>query len=133
MGQMTWADALLAFLVSHAAGDILLQTDWQAQNKAKGLVEGGPSRRALSHHIGGYMTAFLPPLFRVGRERGVRRMAIVAGLVAIPHVAVDDGSLVRLWLHRVKRSSDPPTALVIAVDQTFHVLSLLGAAVVATS
>ncbi|MBV8734338.1 MAG: hypothetical protein JO120_06120, partial [Solirubrobacterales bacterium] len=50
---------------------------------------------------------------------------------AVPHMLVDDGRLVELWLREVKRAQHPPAALAVAVDQSFHVISLLGAALVA--
>ena len=56
---MTWFAAFLALLVSHAVGDVLLQTDWQAVNKVRGL--GDPlARRALAAHIATYTAAFVP-------------------------------------------------------------------------
>jgi hypothetical protein len=40
---------------------------------------------------------------------------------------------VELWLHEVKRASQPPPALAVAVDQSFHVICLLGAALLAAA
>lgn len=130
--EVTWPAALLALLVSHVAGDVLLQTDWQAQYKTKGLADG-LGRRALVSHIGTYTLAFVPALAWVGRAKGVARALAVGGLVAGPHLVIDDGWLVRAWLGKVKRAQTPPAALAIAVDQSFHVLSLAAAALVAAS
>jgi hypothetical protein len=129
---MNWSAALLALLVSHAVGDVMLQTEWQAVTKVAGLraVEG---RRALLRHVTTYTLAFLPALAWVAAERDVARAVAVGGLVALPHLLVDDGSLVRLWLREVKRSGPAPPALAIAVDQSFHLLCLLGAALVAAA
>ena len=55
----------------------------------------------------------------------------VGALVAIPHLLIDDGHLVRIWLRDVKHAREPALSLWIAVDQTFHVLCLLGAALAA--
>lgn len=128
---MSWSSALLAFLVSHAGGDVLLQTNWQAQNKAGGLGEDKIARRALSRHLATYTMAFVPALLWIGKDKGVGRAISVAGLIAVPHLIIDDGRLARAWTRQVKQASESPTALLIAVDQSFHVVSLLGAALVA--
>jgi hypothetical protein len=128
---MSWSAALLALLVSHVEGDILLQTDWQALNKAGGLGDDKLARRALSRHLATYTMAFLPALVWIGKDRGARRAVSVGGIVAVSHVIIDDSRLVHAWTRRVKHATEPPAALLIAVDQSFHVLSLLGAALVA--
>ena len=129
---MTWSAALLALLVSHAVGDILLQTDWQATHKSSGL--GDPlGRRALVRHVAVYMVAFIPALVWIGSETSVWRTIAVAALVAIPHLLIDDGTLVRTWSREVKGIPSPALGLAIAIDQTFHVLCLLAAALVAAA
>lgn len=128
--QVTWPASLLVLLVSHVVGDVLLQTDWQAQHKTKG-IEDGLGRRALARHVGTYTLAFIPALAWVGRGRGATRALAVGALVAGPHLLIDDGRLVRAWLRGVKRAQTPPAALTIAVDQSFHVVALAGAAVAA--
>jgi hypothetical protein len=52
-------------------------------------------------------------------------------LVAATHLAIDEGRLVRIWLRKVKHAVSPSPALSIAVDQSFHLLCLFGAALVA--
>jgi hypothetical protein len=52
-------------------------------------------------------------------------------VIAVPHLVLDDGNFVRLWLRVVKRAPDPSPALTISVDQTFHVVCLVGAAALA--
>jgi hypothetical protein len=127
---VSWSEALLALLVSHAVGDVLLQTDWQARTKVRGV--GDPvGRRALARHISTYMLAFLPALVWIAAEATILRAIAVGALVSIPHLVIDDGRLVSAWLRKVKRAADPTTALSIAVDQTFHIVCLLGAALVA--
>lgn len=128
--RITWPAALLALLVSHVVGDVLLQTDRQAQDKPRGLGDD-LGRRALASHVGTYTLAFVPALAWIRRSRGLARALAVGGLVAGPHLAVDDGRLVQAWLRGVKRAPTPPPALVIAVDQSFHVTSLAVAALVA--
>lgn len=127
---MTWSAALLALLVSHIVGDVLVQSDWQAINKVRGL--GDPTaRRALLLHVTTYTLTFAPALIWIGAKTTVWRAVGVGGLVAIPHLVIDDGHIVRYWLRDVKRTPEPPLALVIAVDQSFHVLCLFGAALFA--
>jgi hypothetical protein len=125
-----WPAVLLALLVSHMAGDFLLQTEWQAVNKGA-AISGGNGRRALLRHVATYMMAFLPALRWIGSQRGTRRAAEVGLLVGLPHLVVDEGWLVQTWLRAVKGASEPETVLAIAVDQTFHVVCLFGAALAA--
>jgi hypothetical protein len=127
---MSWAEVLVALLVSHAVGDVLLQTEWQAITKTGGLTAAG-SRRALLSHLGTYCVAFLPALVWVAVDHSPAR-AIVAGVViATSHLVIDDGRLVRLWLRDIKRAQNPSSGLVIAVDQALHLLCLLAAAFIA--
>jgi Protein of unknown function (DUF3307) len=129
---MSWSAALLALLISHAVGDVLLQTDWQALNKVRGF--GDPlSRRALAHHLATYILGFAPALVWIGSKTSAARAIEVAVLVAIPHLLIDDGRIVRLWLHRVKGVQRPGAALTIAVDQSLHLVCLLGAALLAAA
>ncbi len=127
---MSWAAAFAALLVSHLAGDFLLQTDWQARNKVSGL--GDPvGRRALASHTLTYTLAFLPALAWIAAQTSPARAVLVGILVAGPHVLIDDGTMVRAWMLRVKHVSAPNTGLAVAVDQSFHALCLLAAALVA--
>lgn len=129
---MTWPAVLAAFLVCHLAGDLLLQTEWQALTKVRGL--GDPEgRRALMAHVLTYMLPYLPVLVWIGDERGVPRAVVVALLIALPHVLVDDGRLVGVWLRQVKHSPDPAPSLRLMVDQSFHVVCLFAVAVLAAA
>jgi hypothetical protein len=127
---VSWSAALLALLVSHAVGDVLLQTDRQARLKARGF-EHTTGRRALGSHVASYMLAFLPALVWIGLEKDAVHALAVAVIVAVTHLGIDDGRLVKAWTRNVKRTADPAAGLLIAVDQTFHVLCLLGAALIA--
>jgi Protein of unknown function (DUF3307) len=127
---MTWPPVFAAFLVCHLAGDLLLQTEWQALTKVRG-VNDPEGRRALMAHVLTYLVPYLPALVWVGENRGLLRPVVVAALIALPHVAVDDGRLVRVWLREVKHSPDPAPSLRLMVDQSFHVVCLLGVAVLA--
>ncbi len=129
---MTWPAVLGAFLVCHLSGDFLLQTEWQALTKVQGLgtVEG---RRALRNHVATYTLVFLPPLIWIAHDRSVLGAIGVAALIAVPHVAVDDGRLVAQWMTSVKHAPQATPGLRLMVDQSFHVVCLLAAALVAAS
>jgi Protein of unknown function (DUF3307) len=129
---MSWPAVFAAFLVCHLAGDLLLQTEWQALTKVRGL--GDPEgRRALIAHATTYTLPYLPVLVWIGLDRGVVRAVVVAVLIAVPHVFIDDGRFVAAWLHQVKHSPDPAPSLRLMVDQSFHVVCLLAVAVLATA
>jgi hypothetical protein len=127
---VSWPAALLALLVSHVAGDVLVQSEWQAQMKVRGFADP-VGRRALIRHIATYMLAFLLALAWIGAETSVLRAVAVGALIATTHLLIDDGRLVDAWLRKVKRAGNPAPALSIAVDQSFHILCLLGAALIA--
>ena len=130
--RLGWPAVLLTMLASHLTGDFLVQTEWQAINKAGGLRQSR-SRKALLAHVVAYTASFSPALVWIGGRTSVRRALIVAGAVALPHLVVDEGRLVDVWLRKVKRAPQPPPELAVAVDQSFHVLCLLGAAVLAAA
>jgi hypothetical protein len=129
---MSWPPVFAAFLVCHLAGDLLLQTEWQALTKVRGLNDP-EGRRALMAHALTYTLPYLPVLVWIGHDQGVARAVLVALLIALPHVAVDDGRFVRVWLRQVKHSPDPAPSLRLMVDQSFHVVCLLGVAVLAAA
>lgn len=81
---MNWSSALLAFLVSHAGGDVLLQTNWQAQNKGGGLGDDKVARRALCHHLATYTMAFVPALLWIGKTRASAGRSPLEGLSRCP-------------------------------------------------
>jgi hypothetical protein len=127
---MSWPPVFAAFLVCHLTGDLLLQTEWQALTKVRGL--GDPEgRRALMSHGVSYTLPYLPALVWVATDRSVVRAVVVAVLIALPHVVVDDGRFVGVWLRQVKHSPDPAPSLRLMVDQSFHVVCLLGVAMLA--
>ena len=129
---MTWTGVLLALLISHMVGDVLLQTDWQAVNKTRSPREQ-EGRRALLQHVTVYTVAFVPALVWIGAHATVGRVIVVGAVVAIPHLLIDDGTIVRAWVRHVKGAARPSLGLLIAVDQSFHVLCLLGAALIAVA
>ena len=107
---MNWVSVFASFLVAHMVGDYLFQTDWQARNKRGGL-SGGVAFRALVSHVTTYTLAFAPALIWIGQELDAGWALLAAALIFLPHLVLDDGRVVRLWL-------------AASVDQSFHVLSL---------
>jgi hypothetical protein len=128
---MTWAAVYVILFVSHIAGDFLLQTEWQALNKPGGLGRSREARRALRNHALTYTLAFVPGFVWVATERGDALPVLLALLVTLPHVIVDDGRLLRSWMHEVKHCADPAPGLVIMVDQSWHLVLLLPVALLA--
>jgi hypothetical protein len=79
------------------------------------------------------MLAFVPALVWIGHDTSVARAAGVGALVAVPQLLIDDGDLLRGWLRSVKHSPDHALGLRIGVDESLHVVCLLGAALIAAS
>ena len=130
---MAWPEVYLAFLISHLAGDFLLQTEWQAMNKRGGLRQHPEGRRALLLHGLTYTATYVPALIWLGSDIGALGAIACALAVTLPHVLIDDGRFLFAWMSRVKHNDRPDTWLVAAVDQTFHLVCLLPVAVVAAS
>lgn len=129
---MSWVAVALAFLASHLAGDFLLQTDWQARHKTGGLGRDAVARRALATHVLTYMAAFVPALVWVASSLGAWRTVGLAALVAAPHLVVDDRRAVDAWTRAVKRAPALAPEVQMAVDQSFHVVCLVGVALLAS-
>jgi hypothetical protein len=127
---VSWVSVLAGFLVAHMVGDYLLQTDWQARHKRGGLSGDRVARRALVSHVTTYTLAFLPAFIWIGVELDVAWAILAAILVYVPHLIIDDGRVVALYLLRVKRADGLNLGLAASVDQSFHVLSLFLAAMV---
>jgi hypothetical protein len=125
---VSWVSILAGFLVAHMVGDYLFQTDWQARNKRGGLSGEGASRRALLTHVTTYTLAFLPAFIWIGSELDAAWAVAAAALVFIPHLIIDDGRLIAIYLVRVKGVEATNFGLASMVDQAFHVLTLFLAA-----
>ena len=121
---MSWVSVLAVFFVAHMVGDYLLQTDWQARHKMDGLGGDPVARRALLAHVATYPLAFVPAFIWIGDELGAGWAALAAALVFIPHLVVDDGRVIRLYLTRVKHAEASDPRIAAPVDQAFHALSL---------
>jgi hypothetical protein len=129
---MNWPAVMIVFLVCHATGDLIFQTEWQALTKGRGLGDH-EGRRALMRHVTGYTLAFLPAIIWVAIDRSVLGAIGIAFLIAIPHLLIDDGRFTQMWLHDVKHAPQPAPSLRLMVDQSFHVVCLLAAALIAAS
>ena len=130
--DLTWTSLFAAFLVCHLGGDLLLQTEWQALTKVRGL--GDPEgRRALLAHVATYTLVYTPALAWIGAGRTPARAVGTAALIGLPHLVVDDGRFVRGWLRQVKHSPEPEPSLRLMVDQSFHVVCLFTVAMLAAS
>lgn len=114
-------------LLAHVVGDWLLQTEWQAQNKASHWG-------AMAAHIVVYHTALLAVLWFGFSLRNGLTLLVVA-LLAISHVILDRRAfvhgLMRVLRLSVQRSPDPWFCIVI--DQCLHFVLLGAAALVLSS
>ena len=129
MRRVSWVAVFDVFLVCHLVGDFLFQTDWQARNKDHGLGGDPVRRRALVSHVCTYTLAFLPALVWIGLETELWRAVMAAVLIAVPHLIQDDRRLLDLWMRKVKGpASVESPGLMVAVDQSFHLLALFGLA-----
>jgi len=121
-------------VVSHAAGDYLLQTDWQAKNKRGGLGGDPEPRRALFSQVTTYTLAFVPAGIWLADELSALGLIALAAGLFIPHLVQDDGRLLALYVSGVKGCDIAAFPLVgAAVDQTMHIVALFGLALLATS
>jgi hypothetical protein len=121
---MPWVEIFAVFIVSHLVGDFLLQTDLQAMHKRGGLSGNGRSPRGLLSHTLTYTLAFVPALVWLADEIGVLAALGTALLIGLPHMVQDDGRLLDAFMRRVKGVEPEPGGLLIAVDQSWHVLAL---------
>jgi hypothetical protein len=127
-----WVEIFVVFVVSHLVGDFVLQTEWQASHKHGGLRD--PScRGALAAHVFSYTVAFIPAFVWLWDSLGVGVLGLAA-LIAGPHLIQDDGTLIDAFMRRVKRADPREHAFVtLSVDQSFHMVALFLAALVAAS
>jgi hypothetical protein len=128
-----WVEVFAVFIVCHLTGDYLLQTDWQAAHKRRGLGPDPESRRALVYHVTTYTLAYAPALVWLAQEIDAG-VIWVAALIFFPHLVQDDGRVLDRYMRDVKSLSFRDNPLVFgAVDQSFHVLTLFGISLLAGS
>ena len=129
---MSWVEIFAVFVVSHALGDYLLQTDWQATHKRGGLGGDYESRVALLSHVSVYTLSFVPALIWLSDD-GVNlggALLIAAG-VFVPHLVQDDGRLLSRYIRLVKRcDEESEREIFTAVDQSFHLIALFATALI---
>lgn len=125
---MEWTEAFLVFLVAHLVGDFALQTEWQAQHKRGGLGPDRTAMRALVAHVTVYTLVFVPAFVWLWDDLGVGVLAIAA-VIFLTHLVQDDGRLLDRYVVQVKHT-DPRShpAVMLAVDQTLHVVVLFALA-----
>jgi hypothetical protein len=127
-----WTEVFAVFAVCHLVGDFALQTQWQAQNKARGLGSDPVARRALLTHVAVYTLAFVPAFVWLWDESGAL-VLVAAALLFVTHAIEDDKRLLQAYMRRVKHTEPGPHPTVaLALDQTFHVLVLFGLALLVT-
>jgi hypothetical protein len=129
---VSWVEIFAVFVVSHALGDYLLQTDWQATHKRGGLGRDRNSRMALLSHVGVYTLSFLPAGIWLS-DHGLNAIGVVLLGIAIfvPHAIQDDGRLLSSYIRRVKGpGAESAGEVFTAVDQSFHLIALFATALV---
>ena len=126
---MDWSDLFIVLIVSHLAGDFILQTEWQATMKVDGLGPDPERRRALASHLVTYAIAYVPALVWIATQRGAAGVVAVVATTFAVHGIQDDGRLLRSYVKTVKKVEPPyGSPLWIAIDQSFHIAALLGTA-----
>lgn len=127
---MPWIELFAVLLVSHAAGDFLTQTEFQAKNKHGGLGRDPVRRRALLTHAAVYLLCFVPGLVWLAGAEPATAVVATAAAIVVPHAVQDDGRVINWWMRKVKHTQYGPGVLAMAVDQSFHLLALFILAVV---
>ena len=128
---MSWVEIFAVFVVSHALGDYLLQTDWQATHKRGGLGRDRRARKALLSHVLSYTLAFVPAMVWLGDDLGAAGVALLAVGIYVPHMVQDDGRLLTAYIAKIKGCGAANTKEIFtAVDQSFHLIILFATAVV---
>ena len=122
---MPWVEIFVVFVVSHALGDYLLQTDWQALNKRQGLGRDRVARRALFSHVTVYTLAFIPALVWLADDLTALELAAIAAGIFIPHLVQDDGRALSAYIVRIKGcGAESSKTVYTAVDQSLHLIVL---------
>ena len=112
MNTFTW------LIIGHLVGDWLLQNDWMATDKRKGLLTSA----GMTHFI--IYTVITMGAFWLAQGEKIRGSLFLGLtlLVFVSHWLIDATSLVDYWI-RVYRQSDK-AIMRIMVDQTLHLLVL---------
>jgi hypothetical protein len=129
---VSWVEIFAVFVVSHALGDYLLQTDWQATHKRGGLGRDLDSRLALLMHVSVYTLSFLPAAIWLSDDGlNVGGVLLLALGIFVPHMVQDDGRLLSGYIRSVKRcDEESEREIFTAVDQSFHLIALFATALI---
>lgn len=104
--------------LGHLVGDFLLQTNWMAVNKAKNWLP------LLTH-----CTVYTLTIIVTAYIGTAPLPAEAITFIFLSHIFLDKRTFVVWWAERIMGIKDKQTAwLIIAADQTFHLL-VLGAVV----
>jgi hypothetical protein len=134
LAPVSWVDVFAVLLVCHLVGDFLLQTEWQATRKHGGLGRDRERRAALLSHVGTYSLAFLPAFVWIADEQDAQHASFAAIVALVTHLVQDDGRLLVSYVRGVKHTTTPfGSPLWMAIDQSFHVLFLFAAALLAAA
>jgi hypothetical protein len=121
---VAWVEIFAVFVVSHALGDYLLQTDWQAMHKRGGLGRDPRARKALLSHVLSYTLAFVPAGIWLFGDLGAG-VALLALGIYVPHMVQDDGRLLTRYIATIKGCGAAGLKEVFtAVDQSLHLIVL---------
>lgn len=111
-------------IVAHVVGDWLLQTEWQALNKARHW--GALMAHVVIYHV------VMATILVIGFRLNVQVVLLVVLGLAVFHAVLDRRNVTD-WYMRATRMvvhQDPPFWLRMAVDQSLHIVSLAVAAVI---
>lgn len=114
MSPLAW------FVVAHFVGDYLIQTEYEALNKAQGRFWN----RALVVHCLKYTACFVPILLAYQVSMGWLMPILVT------HLVFDRRWIIVLWRRHINRNSEQGIAqtfwLTVMIDQIFHMLVIVG-------
>jgi hypothetical protein len=127
---VSWVEIFVVLVVTHAVGDYVLQTDWQATHKRGGLGRDPRKRRALFSHVTTYTLTFVPAGIWL-HDLGAGGLALLAVAIFVPHLVQDDGRLLTAYVRTAKGDGAAATqAVYTQVDQTLHLVTLFATALV---
>ena len=129
---MPWVEIFAVFVVSHALGDYLLQTDSQATNKRGGLGRDYDARTALLSHVSVYTLSFVPAFIWLSDDGlNFGAVLLLALGIFLPHMVQDDGRLLSRYIRSVKGCDEKAEREIFtSVDQSFHLITLFVTALI---
>lgn len=105
-------------VIGHLVGDWLLQNDWMAQGKKRGLI----TTPGLVHYT--IYTAVVVTFLLLSPQdpTSLGIYLLIGGFVFLTHWLIDATKIVEVWIRTLKQSNI--SIMRIMVDQTFHILVL---------